>query len=88
MNEPRALPHQLILTDRSTLTLTGVSDVDTFDDTAVIVHTAFGVLSIKGRDLQIRQFNVESGDLNVDGQIDLLEYTATEKGGRFARWFR
>lgn len=83
------LPHQLIMQERSRLEITGVSDVDSFDDTTVIVYTSLGELTLQGRQLHVRQLNLESGSLSVEGQIDALSYAETaRRGGFFGRLFR
>ncbi len=90
MIEPHALPHQVVLNDRRDMTVSGVSDVDSFDDTAIIAHTALGELTVRGSGLHILKLNTETGDLSLEGQIDILEYTAArpQKGGIFGRLFR
>ena len=89
MTTESAVPHQLILDDRRRLSLSGVSDVDSFDDNTVVAHTALGDLTIKGQDLHICRLNTESGDLTLEGQLDLLEYTESKsRGNRLRRWFR
>ena len=40
--------HNLILEDRSKLTLTGVTDVDCFDERMINLFTGLGELTIKG----------------------------------------
>ncbi|MBQ1950202.1 MAG: sporulation protein YabP [Clostridia bacterium] len=83
------LPHQLIMQERSRLELTGVSDVDSFDDATVTAYTSLGELTVRGRQLHVRQLNLESGSLSVEGQIDALSYTDTApRGGFFGRLFR
>lgn len=86
----QTLPHQLILTDRHQLLLSGVCEVDTFDDTVVVLTTSMGNLTVKGCSLQVQRLNIDTGELSIDGQIDGLEYTALadRKRGRLARWFR
>ncbi len=90
MNEIHTVPHQVVLNDRRDMTVGGVSDVDSFDDTAIVAHTALGELTIKGSGLHILRLNTETGDLSLEGQIDTLEYTAPRptKGGMFGRLFR
>ena len=46
--------HNLIMEDRKTLTLTGISDVDSFDEQTVVLITDIGELIIKGDSLQIK----------------------------------
>ncbi len=76
-------PHQLILQDRNRLDITGVSDVDSFDDTAVIVFTSLGELTVKGKGLQVRQLDVDGGNLTIVGQIDVLSYSNAVRGNGF-----
>lgn len=83
------MPHILNLSERSQLSATGVRDVDSFDDTAVIVHTEQGELTIKGSELHISRLNVETGDLTVEGRIDSLSYAELRaRGGWFGKLFR
>ena len=85
-----AAAHQLLLNDRRLLSLSGVSDVDSFDETAVAASTSLGELSIRGRALQITRLSLETGELTLEGQIDSLQYTesSARSGGFFSRLFR
>lgn len=88
-NDPSPMPHQVILDDRRRLSVSGVSDVDSFDDNTVIAHTALGDLTVKGQHLHICRLNTDNGDLLLEGQIELLEYSEPRlKGQRFRRWFK
>lgn len=79
-----AMPHNLILEDRRTLTVSGVSDVDSFDEQTVVVFTDMGELTVRGTDLHINRLSVEVGELLMEGQISSLSYTdAPQKGGGF-----
>ena len=46
------LPHKLTLTERKTLTLTGVTDVISFDENTVLLTTTLGRLEIQGESLR------------------------------------
>ena len=82
--------HNLIMEDRKTLTLTGISDVDSFDEQTVVLITDIGELIIKGDSLQIKGFSVESGELSLQGRIDSLSYQEINKnnGGLLSRLFK
>lgn len=83
------MPHQLLLEDRERLTVSGVSDVDSFDETTIVVYTDMGELTIKGDNLHISRLNVETGDLKVEGTIQALTYAEPAvKGGFFGRLFK
>lgn len=68
-------PHNVILENRKRMALTGVLDIDSFNEQGVIVLTEQGVLIIKGTDLHINKLSIESGDVTVDGEIASLTYT-------------
>lgn len=67
--------HNIILENRGRLNVSGVEDVDSFDEGAVIIFTNMGVLTVRGEDLHINKFSVESGELFVEGNIYALTYS-------------
>ena len=84
------LPQNVFLENRSLLNLTGVEDVDCFDEQTIRAFTNMGELIIRGRGLHINKLSVESGELSVEGNICALEYSDEQprRGGVFARLFR
>lgn len=79
-------PQKLTLDDRRHLTLTGVEEVESFDENAVVLDTNLGTLVVRGRELRLRQLSVDGGQVAVDGQVDALLYEEKrQKGGFFAR---
>ena len=84
------LPQNLIVEDRKKLSVTGVSDVDSFDERTITAFTELGELRVQGADLHITNLCVETGELTVDGRIDALIYAQEQpkNGGFFARMFR
>ena len=83
------MPHQLILQERQQAEISGVSDVDSFDETTVIAYTSLGELNIRGRDLHIKRLDLECGVLSIEGTICSLEYTDNRKNvGVLGRLFR
>lgn len=84
------LPHNLILEDRRSLTVTGVSDVDSFDEQTVTVFTDMGELTVRGSQLHINRLSVETGELTMEGNIVSLSYSDEQQrsGGFFSRIFK
>ena len=82
------VPHQLILQDRHHLELSGITDVDSFDDTSVICVTSLVRLSISGSGLHLHRLDLDGTALSVEGHIDALNYTDLRKGGLFGRLLR
>lgn len=68
------LPHNIILEDRKNLSISGVNDIDSFDDKLVIVFTELGELTVKGNNLHINKLNVDTGELTMDGEIVAIFY--------------
>ena len=72
--EQLQMPHKLTLSERSHLTLTGVTDVVSFDDTAVVLKTTLGTLVVQGNQLQLKNLSPEGGQVVVDGSVTSLVY--------------
>lgn len=82
-------PNVLMLDNRSRLTVSGVNDVDSFDERTVVAYTDYGQLTIQGSNLNITKLSTESGELAVDGNISSLIYTDNRPNENiFKRLFR
>ena len=75
------LPHKLTLNERKSLTMTGVTEVVSFDDTTVILHTALGTLVVQGTDLQLKTLSLDGGQVAVDGKVSALVYEEPRPAG-------
>ena len=53
------MPHRLTLNERRQLSMTGVSEVVSFDDTAVVLRTELGTLVIQGQQLQLKTLSLD-----------------------------
>ncbi len=73
--------HNIIMENRENLTLSGVTDVDSFDERCIVLYTQLGELVIRGRDLHINSMSVETGDMTIDGEIWSLNYGDKDKKG-------
>lgn len=79
MNAEEKGTHNIIMENRSSLTLSGVTEVDNFDERCISLYTQLGELVIKGRDLHINSMSVETGDMTIDGDIWALTYGSKDK---------
>lgn len=82
--------HNVILEDRHLLTVSGVTDVDSFDEETVVLFTELGELTVHGYNLHMNKLNVETGEVSVEGDIAALSYRdeAPRNGGLFGRIFK
>ena len=84
--EMMQLPHKLTLNERSSLTMTGVTEVVSFDDRTVLLRTVLGTLVVQGQNLQLKQLSLDGGNVAVDGEIAALVYE--DKGTAQGFWGR
>ena len=85
MDKEILLPHKLTLNERSSLTMTGVTEVVSFDDSAVILRTSLGNLVIQGSQLKLKTLLPEGGQVVVSGKISALTYEEPRIRGSFWR---
>lgn len=88
--QPAALeaPHQLHLDGRARLSMTGVVEVESFDENTIVLITTRGTLIVRGEKLHLQLLRLDGGEVLVDGSIDSLVYEdATPAGGFLARLF-
>ena len=85
-----SVPHNIIIEDRKNVSISGVTDVESFDEETVILMTDLGELVIKGFGLHISKIDVVSGDLALEGEIYSIGYSDTQAvgGGLLSRLFR
>ena len=82
--------HRIVMDARRSLSISGVTDIDSFDEQTVAVFTDVGELIVRGSCLHIGKIDVDSGELQLDGEIESLEYTdnITARGSFLSRLFR
>ncbi len=79
-----SLPHGLTLNQRSKLTMTGVTEVVSFDEMAVVLRTSLGTLVVQGRDLQLKALSPDGGGVAIEGTVSAMIYEEPRKPGS---WF-
>ena len=83
--------HHIILEERERLSVSGVEEVESFDENTIVMSTTRGTLVIRGENLHIEKLSLDGGDLRVEGDIDALTYEdggRDRSGGLLARLFR
>ena len=83
--------HNVIMENRSKVSISGVEDVDSFDEQTVVLFTSAGLLTVKGNDFHINKLNVDSGEVVLEGNIESLVYSENvgrETGGFFSKMFK
>ena len=81
-------PYGMTMDQRKKAVVTGVTDVESFDDGAVVLHTHGGRLTLTGTGLHVSSLQLEEGRLTVEGSIDSAAYDGPggkRRGGFFRR---
>ena len=81
------LPHKLCLNERRQLTMSGVTEVVSFDETCVVLQTSLGLLIVQGQQLSLKNLSLDGGQVAVDGTISALSYEEPRQSG-WRRLFR
>ena len=82
--DDRARPersHHIILEEREQLVVSGVEEVESFDENTILLTTVQGGLEIQGEGLHIEKLSLDGGDLKVEGRVNALLYES-DRGGR------
>lgn len=88
--EEKVMPHHVVLEGRTSLTVSGVEEVESFDENTIVMVTVKGTLVVRGEALHIEKLSLDGGDLKVEGTVDSITYEddGREKGGFLARLLR
>ena len=71
--------HNVIMENRRTVSISGVTDVDNFDDKTILIYTQMGELAVHGKNLHVNSMSVETGEMTLDGDIYSLVYGDKDK---------
>ena len=81
--------HSVQLEGRNKLKITGVADIDNFDESEIVIRTSQGVLTVDGNEMHIEKLSLDTGDVVVNGLVYGLKYDDIPAGGKgfFGRLF-
>ena len=89
MTRPAEQPHRLVLDNRTKMTISGVENVESFDEETIVTNTVRGALVIRGSGMHLEKLSLDTGEVSIRGHIDSAEYESeAESGGFFSRLFR
>ena len=71
----------IILENRRSLSISGITDVDSFDEREISLYTQLGELTVKGRELHIDSMSTETGDMIITGDIWAVIYGDRDRKG-------
>ena len=66
--------HSLMLINREHMEISGVTNVNTFDEKEIIIESRQGYLYITGQNMHVSNLNLDEGKVSIDGSINSIEY--------------
>ena len=87
MEQKLELPHRVVLDQRKKLTVTGVTEVISFEEDGAVLKTAQGTLIIHGQQLKLKTLSLDGGQVDVTGTVTAIVYEEPRAGGRLRRLF-
>lgn len=81
MSENQRKIHNVIMEGRRKLTISGVTDVDNFDEKTILIYTHMGELTVQGKHLRVNAVSVDTGDMEIEGDIWALLYGDKDRKG-------
>lgn len=83
----KAPEHDVVMRGRKFLEITGVKQVESFDNEEFLLETSMGFLAIKGENLQMKNLDVDSGVVSIKGRIFDLVYVDEPSGDKAKGFF-
>ncbi|RKP45417.1 sporulation protein YabP [Cohnella endophytica] len=84
--------HELRMLNRKSLDITGVSNVESFDNEEFLLETECGFLTVRGQNLHMKNLSLDQGLVSIEGTIHSLVYldgnTANKSKGLFGKLFK
>ncbi|WFA07733.1 sporulation protein YabP [Tissierella sp. Yu-01] len=77
-NRINAKAQNILIEDRNNITISGVEQVDSFNENTIILSTIKGGLSIKGENLNVSKLNLDEGNVRISGTVNSLTYISKE----------
>ncbi len=66
--------HSIVMQDCTNLSISGVTDADSFDETRIQLFTECGEMAVIGENLHVNEMNVDTGRLTVEGTVTAIIY--------------
>jgi sporulation protein YabP len=79
--------HDIKMHNRNKMEITGVVNVESFDNEEFLLETECGFLAIRGQNLHMKNLNVEDGLVSIEGLVMDMAYVDHTAGGDKAKGF-
>ena len=91
MNNSDSHVHQIQIIMRKEMTVYGVKEVESFDESGAVLRTVAGDMTVEGKDIHVGVLDMDRGLVTLSGKIDAVLYSdprSGEKGNFFKKKIR
>ena len=71
--------HEVKVTDRSMINLSGINKITSFDDQEFLMESNMGVILLKGEKLEIVKLDTHDGNVKIKGHLNSFAYIENVK---------
>lgn len=85
--------HQVSMKERKLMDVSGIKKLLSFDSELFTIDTTMGILTVRGMDLELKNLDLEKGELSIMGYItgyeyDDLDMIGEDSKGIFSKLFK
>ena len=73
-NSELSNPSSITIKDRKSVEISGIKQIDSFDNQEFLLDTAVGYLHVKGKNLTLGKMDNENKEVIINGSIDSVNY--------------
>lgn len=82
MEYGKAKHQEIRMLNRKTLEITGVSNVESFDNEEFLLVTECGHLAVRGHNLNMKNLSLDQGIVSIEGNVNSLVYLDGSGSGK------
>ncbi|WNF37072.1 sporulation protein YabP [Bacillaceae bacterium IKA-2] len=79
--------HNITMRGRKQVDITGVKQVESFDNEEFLLETEQGFLAIRGHNLHIKNLDVDQGIVSIEGKVYDLVYLDAQQNDKAKGFF-
>ena len=73
------MEHNLTLKERSSLTISGIEHIYSFNDKKIELRTSLGEMVIEGENLDMGKLSIDESVITIEGTINSIVYSKQRK---------
>lgn len=83
-------PHSIFINEREIIKVTGISDVESFDENEIMLYSCEGGITLIGEEFKINRLSIETGEVEIQGYLNEVKYNNSTpiKGSFWGKIFK